>query len=226
MKQLITLITFILISICAHAQSDVTKFLGIPVDGSKKEMIRNLKSKGFNTIPYEDDVLKGVFNGTNVNVHVITNGDKVCRIMVCDENPIDERSIQIRFNKLHDQFKNNPNYIAFEDNTISDDEDISYGLNIDNKRYEAVFYQIPAEFNDTMAISEKIAPILISKYSTEQLQNPTEEIRQDIINITTTYMTYLCTKKPVWYMISERYGKYSIIMFYDNEYNRANGEDL
>ena len=32
--------------------------------------------------------------------------------------------------------------------------------------------------------------------------------------------------KPVWFMISEHYGKYYITMFYDNEYNRANGEDL
>ena len=32
--------------------------------------------------------------------------------------------------------------------------------------------------------------------------------------------------KPVWFMISELYGKYYISMFYDNEYNRPNGEDL
>lgn len=33
-------------------------------------------------------------------------------------------------------------------------------------------------------------------------------------------------KKPVWFMISNAFGKYYISMFYDNEYNRANGEDL
>ena len=33
-------------------------------------------------------------------------------------------------------------------------------------------------------------------------------------------------KKSVWFMISEMYGKYYIAMFYDNEYNRAQGEDL
>ena len=36
----------------------------------------------------------------------------------------------------------------------------------------------------------------------------------------------ISTKKSVWFMISESYGKYYIIMFYDNEYNRANGEEL
>ena len=36
------------------------------------------------------------------------------------------------------------------------------------------------------------------------------------------------TKKPVWFRImKEEYGsKYFIAMFYDNEYNHANGEDL
>ena len=38
---------------------------------------------------------------------------------------------------------------------------------------------------------------------------------------------HLCLKKKVWFMINERsYGKYAIVMFYDNEYNQANGEDL
>lgn len=33
--------------------------------------------------------------------------------------------------------------------------------------------------------------------------------------------------KTVWFMISEdRYGKYYIVMYYDNEYNKANGEGL
>ena len=40
------------------------------------------------------------------------------------------------------------------------------------------------------------------------------------------YMIELYTNKTVWFMISDLYGKYYITMFYDNEYNRANGEDL
>lgn len=39
-------------------------------------------------------------------------------------------------------------------------------------------------------------------------------------------MIELYTNKTVWFMISDLYGKYYITMFYDNEYNRANGEDL
>ena len=32
--------------------------------------------------------------------------------------------------------------------------------------------------------------------------------------------------KPVWFRITRFYNEYYITMYYDNEYNRANGEDL
>ncbi len=33
--------------------------------------------------------------------------------------------------------------------------------------------------------------------------------------------------RVVWFTIKERsYGKYVIVMYYDNEYNKAKGEDL
>ena len=41
-----------------------------------------------------------------------------------------------------------------------------------------------------------------------------------------SYAWDILAKKSVWFMISESYGKYCIIMFYDNEYNKANGDDL
>lgn len=34
------------------------------------------------------------------------------------------------------------------------------------------------------------------------------------------------SKKPVWFRIVRSYGKYFIAMFYDNEYNHADGEEL
>lgn len=32
--------------------------------------------------------------------------------------------------------------------------------------------------------------------------------------------------RVVWFMIDEEYGRYKILMFYDNGYNQANGDDL
>ena len=97
----------------------------------------------------------------DVNIHIATNGDKVCRIMVCDANNVDERSIQIRFNRLIQQFEKNPKYMSLGNELIPDDEDISYNISVKNKRYEAIFYQQPAELSDTTLLREKLMPIIL-----------------------------------------------------------------
>ena len=225
MKKLLLLV-LCCISIFGMAQNDVTKFLGIPVDGNKSDMISKLKSKGFKQSPYDKDVLTGEFNGKDVNVYIGTNNNKVCRIMVRDVNSIDETDIKIRFNRLCDQFNNNSNYINLlgEDQKIKEHEDISYEMLAHEKRYEAIFYQVP----DTTVASytEDFQSMIFSKYSKEQLENPSEEITQDLIEMVAMYALDKTTKKTVWFMISEFYGEYYITMYYDNEYNRANGEDL
>ncbi len=55
---------------------DVTRFLGIPIDGTRSEMISKLKAKGFTSVP-GTDMLEGEFNGKNVYVNVQTNNRKV-----------------------------------------------------------------------------------------------------------------------------------------------------
>lgn len=216
------------VAICAKAQNDVTKFLGIPVDGKKSEMIQKLKAKGFRVSPFKNDVLTGEFNGTDVNVHIGTNGDKVYRIMVCDSKSIDERAIQIRFNKLCRQFEKNSKYISFGNDLISDDEDISYEMSIKNKRYQAIYYQQPTEVPDTAMMRKELIATLSNKYSLDELANLKEQLtEEEISKLAFDYLIELYSKKTVWFMISaEAFGKYYITMFYDNEYNRANGEDL
>ena len=226
MKKALLSLVLCCISIVGMAQTDVTKFLGIPVDGNKSDMMRKLKSKGFTQSPYAEDVLTGKFNGMDVNVHIATNNDKVCRIMVCDANTMDETSIRIRFNVLCEQFKNNSKYcsISEEDPKLKEDEDISYEMTVHKKRYEAVFYQ---RLDTTAAnYTEEIQSLIYSKYTKEQMENPSEEISQDIYKMVAMYALDKATKKTVWFMISENYDEYFITMFYDNEYNRANGEDL
>lgn len=226
MKKILLSLVLCCITMATMAQKDVTKFLGIPVDGNKSEMVRKLKSKGFTQHPYDDEVLTGKFNGMDVNVFIATNNDKVCRIMVCDANTKDETDIRIRFNVLCEQFKNNSNYLSFsgEDPKLKEDEDISYEMIVHNKRYDAVFYQVP----DTTSANynEEFQSLLYSKYTKEQLENPTYVINSDIYYMGVMYYFEKATKKSVWFMISESYGEYYITMFYDNEYNRANGEDL
>jgi hypothetical protein len=205
----------LIIPVTVHAQKDVTQFLGIPVDGFKNQMIEKLQSKGFLVNRHIKDALDGEFNGTNVRIYIGTNNNKVCRIMVADAYEISETDIKIRFNKLLQQFQNNKNYYSsdFSKNSIPEDEDISYELLVKNKRYEAIFFQKPADY-DSLNLEMK------NIYQKETI-NDGDNARLNIIK-----EKMLNFNKSVWFMISERNGKYYISMFYDNKYNTANGESL
>ncbi|MEY2703160.1 MAG: hypothetical protein RLY43_1798, partial [Bacteroidota bacterium] len=213
----ILLCLLVLLSLHAklYSQRDVTQFLGIPVDGYKSEMMQKLKNKGYTISPYNKDVLVGEFNGINVNIFIVTNNNKVYRIMVADANTIGETDIKIRFNRLLQQFKNNKNYLPslLGNYDIPDDEDISHELLIKNKRYEAIFYQKPADYDSLNLEMQNI-------YGKETINDEDKDrlrvIKESMINL----------NKNVWFMITESNGKYSISMYYDNEYNRANGEGL
>ena len=226
MKKLLFFVAVWMVSsVATFAQRDVTTFLGIPVDGYKSDMIQALKSKGFVSSSYDKNILQGEFNGTNVSIHVATNNNKVYRLMLCDENTTDELAIRLRFNKLCNQFVANGRYVTFGEYKIPEDEDISYQMSVHKKRYEAIFYQAP-NITDTLALQNNVKAMLLTKYTEEQIANPTEEIQKDMMSIALDYSMKLVAMKPVWFMISEYGGKYYITMYYDNEYNRANGEDL
>lgn len=225
MKKTIIFIILLAATISTFAQNDITKFMGIPIDGYKSEMIRKLKEKGFVSTVSDKNVLEGEFNGKDVHVYVGTNNNKVWRIMLCDVNTVGEADIKIRFNNLCEQFKNNRKYLSLGDYTIPEDEDISYEMTVHKKRYEAGFYQEPAAI-DSLAIYNDIGEMLSNKYTEKELENPTDDIKAEIAKMSLSYAVDLLSKKSVWFMISEFYGKYYITMYYDNGYNKANGEDL
>ncbi len=192
MKKLVSLlfVWFACAMLYAQGTREVTRFLGIPVDGTRAEMISKLKEKGFSSSFGSDELLEGEFNGKNVYVNIQTNNRKVWRIGVIDKNGCDETQIKINFNNLCRQFEENSKYINFKgDQTISEDEDMGYEMTVNNKRYEASFAQ----------------------------KSSSGEIDRGAVN------------RLVWFMISKdpsSYGKYVIMLFYENGYNQANGEDL
>ena len=228
MKKLMSIVMLLAVTAALHAQKSVTQFLGIPVDGTKSEMIRKLKAKGFESAPYDKEVLEGEFNGYDVNISVVTNNNKVYRIFIIDANPTNEAQIKIRFNNLCDQFFYNLKYTSSGDQKISEDEDISYEMAVKSKTYDAIFFQILPE--DGIESETKANAILSQKYTPEQLANPTEEIKNDITSI--NFDTYAeirsnnCPNIIVWFRILESYGQYRIGMYYDNVYNQADGSDL
>lgn len=214
---------FLILPLASYSQKDVTQFLDIPVDGYKPEMLQKLKSKGFTTNRNKEDILNGEFNGTDVNIIIATNNNKVWRVAVLDANSTDETNIKIRFNNLIKQFVNNERYSTEADSTIAKytipkDEDISYEITVNKKRYDAVFYQKSLKYD---ALSKE-KDILLAK---EKLTDKEKERFGDLI-VEMFSETMNSLNKQVWFMINEDYGKYSIVIYYDNAYNKANGKGL
>lgn len=197
MKKTFLMALMVMLSVAAYAQRSVTKFLGIPVDGTKSEMIRKLEAKGFRYDSLTEG-LEGEFNGTNVNVRVVTNNNKVWRILLMDKITLGERDVRVRFNRLVGQFNTNLKYYhpTGMDYIIPEDEDISYQMTVKNKRYEATYFQWMIDDSDKGEWNSEV--------------NRPEDV----------------VKRMVWFMIDEHYGEYRILMYYDNGYNQANGEDL
>ena len=184
MKKILSLAFLLMLSLSIFAQRQVTKFLGIPVDGSRTAMIQKLKDKGFTYDSYSDG-LEGQFNGNDVWILVQANNNKVWRIAVIYKNNFDKEQIKVQYNHLINQFSNNPRYKAFKAEGLSDKDDIYHEVNINKKLYDADFYQLPDD----------------------------ENIRNRL----------------VWFTIREDpndFQKYMIVIYYENKYNEANGEDL
>lgn len=220
----------IMIAIAASAQKNVTQFLGIPVDGTKTAMMQKLKAKGY-TYNARLDCLEGEFNGRDVTLHIVTNNNKVWRIMVSDAFPTrNEADIRIRFNKLCNQFSKNSKYIPANlsgEYEISESEDISIQMSLYNKRYEAAYYQVTEDDMDTTIVQEWIFDIILEEYGEEKWEDMSESERQNAsMSLALDYLLENISKKSVWFMISEQYGRFSINIYYDNEYNHSNGEDL
>lgn len=179
-----------------YAQRQVTTFLGIPVDGTRTEMMAKLKAKGFKQI--DPELLTGTFNGEDVILLIITNRDKVCRICVIPQKPRDKNQIKIRYNELVRQFIKSNKYASHytiemagseEEILIGDDEDISYQMTTNNKSYSLSFFQ-------SLQITGKIYSL------------------KDILHM------------HVWIRIAKDGPDYRVEIFYDNKLNEAQDKDL
>ena len=209
-------------------QPSILKFLGIPVDGKKSDMIEALKEKGFVYLQ-QQDVLLGTFNGVPSIVSISDNHGIVDRVVVDDQNGSDVSQIRIRYNTLLSQFRNTQKYYEIAKNDeIPEDEDISYEITVHNKRYEADFYLNPLLDNEALQehLVQEILNEIDHSIKVGELVNPTEEQLTEMKYVLLGQKTVKLTTGTVWYMINTHMGKYSIATFYDNLNNRPHGEDL
>lgn len=202
--------------------SDVTTFLGIPVDGTVSSMKQKLIAKGFKQ---DSDMLSGQFNGHDVYLDFATYKGKVWRVGVINKTPYLEAQIRTQFNYLVGQFKNSAKYDNVEeyDPTIDESEDINYEMSIRKKEYEANFYQKSRIEGDSIKWKEQFKLSLLKK-----VPNATVETIEDYCKAMFEFGKLIGKmEKHVWFKIARNsYDSYSILIFYDNEYNKPNGEDL
>ena len=241
MKKLLSFIIGIFMCSTVFGQSESTlKFLGIPVDGSKSEMVAALKSKGFR---YDSNsgFLIGNFNGRESHIGIVENHGKVYRVVVFDANTYDAGEIRIRFNNLIHQFENsNGKYYYIDQNEmIPEDEDISYEINVHNKQYSATFIYNPLYGNDELRdklineaveetkllLEEKKDEKTIGGITYEEFYSDKDNYNQ-LISSVVGVKVFQMSKNHVWFTIFEHHGEYYIGLYYDNLLNKPNGEDL
>lgn len=239
MRRFITTIILLLVSILAIAQTSVEgtlKFLNIPIDGTKENMISRIKEKGFRYDSYKD-CLRGQFNGKDVEVYVVTNHNVVDRIYVAYPEMSESRVIT-EYNILLGQFNRNKKYIALQENEkIPDNEDLSYEMTVKNKKYGASFMHISPdlfseeEIDNIHALREKVEGMsseevqAMGQAMADSLQTRNFEISiEDTMKALNKLMSLVSGN--VWFTIHERYGDYQIGIYYDNLKNRPDGEDL
>ena len=166
MKRIVFVLALIAASVC-FAQKDVTKFLGIPVDGSKGVMVNKIEAKGF-TYNFRSHTLVGEFNGENVALRIQTVNGKVWRIIVIPTDNYDEAQVKTRFNRLCRQFERNPKYASLfgtRSQEIGEDEDISYEMTVRSKQYQAAYFQDGDDMKIVwFAISETYGIYYITMY--------------------------------------------------------------
>jgi hypothetical protein len=177
MKKMLLIALLIHLAVSGFAQNTI-KFLGIPIEGTKKEMIAKLQAKGYEYNTYSEE-LRGEFNGQEVAISVQTVNNRVWRLAIIDITGRGEADIKIRFNNLYEQFLNNSKYELAEGKQLTEKDDISYEMSVNKKRYDAYFKFVDKSINGY-----------------------------------------------VWYTIAEQFGRYKIVMFYENNDNAANGDDL
>lgn len=181
-KTFVLCVALLTLSLLCDAQDRALKFLGIPVDGYKSEMIQQLRNKGYTYLNKGgEDVLTGEFNGEDVNIYIVTDNNKVWRICIADADARDEYQIKLRFNTLCEQFGHNSKYTSFsEDQKIPMDEDIWYEMNVNDKHYEAAYYQIPDDPN-LMSCGEVLKARFENLYSGQADSLTLEQQQSEVI---------------------------------------------
>ena len=154
MKRILTTAIAFLLTLTLSAQSNITTFMGIPVDGTKAAMTTMLLKNGL--VKSGNDFIISNIEGRSFLVRIMTNKGKVYRIsMVETKGTSDVNSILTKYENLIDEFRTNETlYCEYEYNKPVDPAHAPYWKEfIHQGAYYAEFFQV----SDPQLYSRRVA---------------------------------------------------------------------
>lgn len=228
MKKVVFLMVAVLCSLIAAGQEkkslpvDPTiSFFGVPVDGTKSDFINALTSKGF-AYDIDEEGMFGEFEGESAFVHISENkAGKIYQIMVYFHTKESGKECIEVYNKVVNRFNaDSTNYWSFYEEEL-----ISENVNLDSLLKENdgemwAEYLLTQEI-DTVAYLQNTFAALLSKFTEEQLKNPTEEQRQETISIMQQEVSKLHNGRAFLALLKDpdEEGKYCVILYIYNQKN-------
>lgn len=225
MKKLIISIVAFLLTVSAvlaqvKASETILTFSGVPINGSKAQIIKSLSAKGFE---YSDlyDHLTGMFNGEEVTLKISTNHGVVDRIIVNYPYCHESNDTRIKYNMLLSRFNRNDKYICINPRLeVPADERINRQLYDNSRYYDAVYFYLrpgtdPEQWTDEYRKEyQKMYNKPLAGLSYEEMEEALFCLPNKISE---------AVSGVVWFTMDSQH---QIVINYINFKNRPRGEDL
>lgn len=232
MKRFIFLIVAVLCPLLAAGQqkqlpvNPTITFLGVPVDGTKSDIINALTSKGF-AYDMDEDGMFGEFMGESAFVHLSENkAGKVCRLMVYFHTKESAKENIEVYNKLINRFNaDSTTYWSFyEEELLAENANLDSLLNIGENIWAD--YLLSQQI-DTAAYLKNVFATMLSKYTPEQIKNPTEEQRLETVAIMQTEVSKLHNGRVfiILFKDEDEGGKFCVCIYFYNQKNEDPEEE-
>lgn len=167
MKHSLTIVLSLLLTLTMSAQSNITTFMGIPVDGTKESMTMKLLKNGVEKRGRDlmiDDVL-----GTSYFIRLMTNKGKVYRISMTEAKGTEDMNTIInKFYSIVEEYKENTQlYCELEPNhpVMAENDEIKKQY-IKDGCYLAEFFQQA----DPQLYSRRIGIQITDKYGDYRIE--------------------------------------------------------
>lgn len=230
-----TIITLIMTAMLLSVGYSQIVFKGVPVDGTRAEMIRKLKQKGFK-FDAKEESFDGEFNGDKISGIILDYKDKVYGIrFIYDVSGFSKALVINRFNGLVQSYETSNKYQPDEVYKVSNDidsylidtyEDIDYEMK-KGRVYDAQYLYNVGKYPEDTTGYYLYKKEMTDKYADFYKAKHHEELFEKLLSPGAFYI-YRLERDIVHFYIIPGFttGTYNIMFDYHNRRNAPNNEDL